>query len=323
MAKVIISNMMRCKNKQSFFALHQIQKKIHDLNSQIDVEFHILWDTDPTDHEKQDDPQWAVLIDQHIRNIHSYSRQFFKEYAQHYYGQTDVDRYDQWIPIYFILMGHYLRRSKLFDYYLIYDDDIILHDDFSLVLNLLLQHIPVLISEPMNITCDKVLFKKLADMYGNDFVARYQQRNPHSIGFNAGFQGIDLAIYDQFLSIDRFEHLLSLFNIKSHFNEAGEEIWGDERFYLDTQQQSFLSLMNVVLSRNTPHILNPNEYYVVPNFGFHPKYGELSPEGELDGWVAGLNSKITHFIGHTRGKGKPRILLQKIDEYLTNEGFQV
>lgn len=323
MAKIVIANMMRSKTKQAFFALHQIQKKIYDLNPQIEVEFHILWDTDPTDHEKQDDPRWAPLIDQHIRNIHSYSRQFFKDYATQYYGEADADRYDQWLPIYFILMGHYLRRVKLVDYYLIYDDDILLNDDFSVVLDLMLQHIPVLITEPMNMSCDKVLFRKLAEVYGNEFVARYQERNPQSLGVNAGFQGIDLSIYDQFLSVDRFEHLLSFFTIRSHFNEQGEEIWGNERFYLDTQQQSFTSLMNVVLARNTPHILNPQEYFVVPNWGVHPTFGKLDPEDEMDGWGLGLRSKITHFIGHTRGLGKPPMLLRKVDEYLTAEGFEV
>jgi hypothetical protein len=116
---------------------------------------------------------------------------------------------------------------------------------------------------------------------------------------------------------------MSLFEFKSHIREDGTEIWGDERFYLDTQQQSFFSLMNVVLSRNTPHILNPLEYYVVPNFGNHPVYGALDPEGPMDGWTACLNSKISHFIGHTRGKGKPRVFLNIVDAYLKERGFDV
>lgn len=323
MSKVIISNMMRCKNKQSFFALYQIQKKIHDLNPDLDVEFHILWDTDENIKEKQDDPIWADLIHKHIKNIQPYTRQFFKEYVQNYYGQTNPDKFDEWIPSYHLFIAHYLRRVKLFDYYLIYDDDVLLNDDFSLVLNLMLQKVPVLISEPMNAACDKVLFKKLVEIYGNDFVNRYYERNPKTWGFNAGFQGIDLSIYDNFLSVDRFEYLLSLFDMRRPFREDGTEIWGDERFVLDTQQQSFFSLMNVVLSRNTPHILDPNEYFVVPNFGHHPIYGELKPDGELNGWTACLKSKISHFIGHTHGLGKPKVLLEKIDEYLKNEGFEV
>jgi hypothetical protein len=37
MKNIIISNMMRCKNKQSFFALHQIQNKIHKIDPSINI----------------------------------------------------------------------------------------------------------------------------------------------------------------------------------------------------------------------------------------------------------------------------------------------
>jgi hypothetical protein len=323
MSKVVIANMMRCKNKQSFFAMYQIQSKIHKINPDVDVEFHVLWDTDENVKEKRDDPRWASLIEKHIKNIQPYTRQSFKDYAQQYYGISDTTKFDLWVPSYLLLMAHYLRRVKLFDYYLIYDDDVLLNDDFSLVLNLMLQKIPVLISEPMNMACDKVFFNKLVQLYGNDFLERYKERNPSSIGFNAGFQGIDLSLYDHFLSTDRFQYLLSLFDMRSPFNEDGTEFWGDERFILDTQQQSFFSLMNVVMAKNVPYILNPQEYFVVPSWGRHPIYGELSPADGLDGWSVCLKSKISHFIGHTHGQGKPKVLLNRIDEYLKSEGFEI
>ena len=129
--------MMRCKNKQSFFALHQIQNKIHKINSNINVEFHILWDTDTSVADKNDDPYWGNLIDTKIPNLHSYTRQFFKDYVKNYYGEIDVDRFDDFFAIYFIFMAHYLRRVKLYDYYLIYDNDILINDDFSFVLDLI------------------------------------------------------------------------------------------------------------------------------------------------------------------------------------------
>lgn len=321
MDKVIISNMMRCKSKQSFFALYQIQHKIHTINPNVDVEFHILWDTDENVKEKQDDPTWAPLIDTHIKNIVPYNRQFFKDYVSDCYHQKNLTKFDAWIPSYHLFMAHYLRRVKLFDYYLIYDDDVLLNDDFSLVLDLMLKKIPVLISEPMNAACDKVLIQKLVDIYGNDFFGRYQHRNPNLLGFNAGFQGIDLVMYDHFLSADRFEYMMSLFDMRAPFNEDGTEIWGTERFLLDTQQQSFFSLMNTVLARNTPYILNPEEYFVLPNFGRHPVYGEIDPYGELEGWGPCLKSKISHFIGHTHGKGKTKVLLDIVDERLREWGF--
>lgn len=321
MKNIIISNMMRCKNKQSFFALHQIQNKIHKIDPSINIEFHILWDTDPSNHEKMDDPYWANLIDTQIQNIHSYNRKFFKDYVKEFYHDSNVDRFDVFPSIYFVLMAHYLRRVKLYDYYLIYDDDILINDDFSHILDKIVQQVPVLISEPMNMNCDKVFFQRIASIYGQEFVEIYKQRNPRMLGFNAGFQGIDLGVYDNFLSVDRFNFLLSLFEYKSIYDANGEEIWGDERFYIDTQQQSFFSLTNVVLSRKDPHILDIDEYFVVPNFGTHPVYGPIDHEDELSGWGVGLKSKLTHFIGHTRGKGKPKIFLEKVDEYLTKEGF--
>lgn len=321
--KIVIANMMRCKNKQSFFALHQIQEKILNNDSSIDVEFHILWDSDDNNLEKKDDIYWANLIDSYIHNIHSYSRDFFKEYVIQMYGIDDVDKFDEWIPIYHILMAHYLRRVKMFDYYLIYDDDVLINDNFENVTELLKKKIPVLISEPMNYNCDKVLLNKLFQLYGENFFNRYKNRNPKYHGFNAGFQGIDLSIYDDFLSVDRFGELINLFDIRNFFDDNGNEIWGTERFLLDTQQQSFFSLMNVVLSKKEIHILDPNQYYVLPNWGTHPVHGEINPNDELQGWGLCLSSKISHFIGHTHGKGKPKVFLEKVDEYLISKNIKI
>lgn len=323
MKKLIVSNLMRCKNKQSFFALHQLQNKIHKVDPSVEIEFHILWDTDPNDHEKMDDPKWSALIDKHIKTVYSYDRDFFKSYVKDYYYDADVERFDVYPAIYFIIMAQYLRRVKLFDYYLIYDDDVLINDDFSHILEKLLDKVPVLITEPMNVNCDKVLFEKLVNLYGNEFFETYRERNPQMLGFNAGFQGIDLSMYDNFLSVDRFNFLLSLFKYISIYDKDGNEIWGDDRFLRDTQQQSFISLMNVVLSQQTPHILDMNEYYVVPNWGTHPVHGPINYDTEFNGWELGLKSRITHFIGHTRGQGKPKVFLNRVDEYLTSEGFEI
>lgn len=321
--KIVVSNLMRCKNKQSFFALHQIQNKIHEIDSSIVVEFHILWDTDASVSEKQDDPKWSKLIDEHIHNLYEYDRQFFKNYAKELYGISDVEKFDVWIASYFILMAQYLRRVKLYDYYLIYDDDILINDDFSHITSLLLDKTPVLIAEPMNANCDKVFMQSLVNLFGMEFFEVYKSKNPNMLGFNAGFQGIDLSMYDNFLSVDRFNELLKLFNYKSVRNPDGTEFFGNERFIIDTQQQSFFSLANIVLSRQEPHILNMDEYYVVPNWGVHPVHGEIDHTDELEGWGLCLKSKISHFIGHTQGKGKPKAFLNMVDKYLTDRGFEI
>jgi len=321
MNKIVISNLMRAKNKQSFFALHQVQSKIKTLYPDVQIDFHILWDSE-NELSLKDEDIWSNLIDTEIKNLHSYNKTFFDNYVEEYYGLDYKDKFKLWKPIYFILMAHYLRRVKLEHYYLIYDDDVLINDDFKHITDLLIDKIPFGITEPANSGCDKVLFQKLVGLYGMDFQNVYLTRNPKALGFNAGFQGMDLSIYDNFLSTDRFELLLNIFEYQSIYDENGNEIWDNRRFFIDTQQQSFMGLMNTSVSKKDIHILDPEKYFVVPNFGPHPKYGQLDPDDEPDGgWRWGLDSKITHFIGHTRGKGKPKQFLNKVDQYLLENKF--
>lgn len=322
MNKVVISNMMRAKNKQSFFALHQIQSKVKALYPEVKVEFHILWDSSTNELSLKDEDKWSNLIDSEIECLVSYNMEFFNNYVKEFYDLDYAENFSKWKAIYHILIAHYLRRVKLEHYYLIYDDDVLINDDFKVITDLILSRTPVLITEPANANCDKVLFNKLVELYGQDFYNIYAAKNPRMLGFNAGFQGIDLSIYDNFLSVDRFKILLDLFEYKSVFDENGQEIWDSRRFFIDTQQQSFFGLMNTVVSKKDIHILNPEEYFVVPNFGPHPKHGQLDPNDEPDGgWRWGLESKITHFIGHTRGQGKPKQFLDRVDIYLKERGY--
>lgn len=320
MKEIVVSNLMRAKNKQSFFALHQLQSKIKSLYPDVRIEFHILWDN-IAEGDLGDNDKWSQLIDQHIENLYSYDKEFFDNYVTEFYDLDYIDNFKTWKAAYFIVMAHYLRRVKLKHYYLIYDDDILINDNFKHICDLILNNIPVLISEPLNANCDKVLFPKLVEQFGQGFYEIYLKRNPQVQGFNAGFQGIDLSIYDEFLSKDRFQFILDLFNYASVRDENGEEFFGPERFLIDTQQQSFFGLMNTVFSKKEPYILDPEKYFVIPNFGYHPKYGELSPDNELNGWGPALESRITHFIGHTQGKGKPKVFLDRVDEYLKENNF--
>ena len=313
---------MRAKNKQSFFALHQIQSKIKALYPDAKVDFHILWD-DTNELNLQKEQKWSDLMDKEIECLTSYSKDFFDDYVKNIYGLDYIEKFNKYKAIYFVVMAHYLRRVLCKDYYMIYDDDILINDNFKHITDLMLDKIPVLISEPVNTNCDKVLANKLVDTFGNEFVQIYTQRNPQFKGFNAGFQGIDLTMYDNFLSTDRFQMILDLFDYKTIYDEDGKEIWGTERFIIDTQQQSFFSLMNIVLSKKEPHILDEKEYYVVPNWGKHPVEGTFDSEDEFNGWGLNLQSRITHFIGHTLGKGKPKQFLDRVDEYLINNYFEI
>jgi hypothetical protein len=189
----------------------------------------------------------------------------------------------------------------------------------------MLSQTPFGITEPMNGNCDKVLFQKLLGMFGEGFHYLYFERNPQCYGFNAGFQGIDLSIYDEFLSKDRLQSILDLFEYKSVYDSEGNEIWGNERFLIDTQQQSFFGLMNTVFSKKNICILDPEKYYVMPNWGTHPKYGVLTQDSEEEGWEYSLQSNITHFIGHTVmngiNYGKPKPFLKRVDNYLKENNF--
>ena len=323
MNKIVISNMFRAKNKQAFFAMHQIYNKIKNYDSSIDVEFHILWDS-KNELSLKDDIKWKDLIESSNFNIVSYNLDFFIEYCVNLYDlnkQDIIKNFTNFKAIFLLLLPHYLRRVKMYDYYLIYDDDIIINYDFVDVIKLMLEKTSVLITEPFNCNCDKVLIKNILEMYGSEALTLYKKRNPDIHGFNAGFQGVDLSIFDDFLSKDRFELMINMFNYDGIIDSNGNEIWDHRRFVNDTQQQSFLSNMNIIKSKKDPHILDPLTCYVAPNFGSHPILGTLNSEDELNGWGCCMKSKISHFIGHTRGKGKPIQFLEKMDEYLKINNF--
>jgi hypothetical protein len=154
-------------------------------------------------------------------------------------------------------------------------------------------------------------------MFGRGFADIYEEKNPTHAGFNAGFQGIDLSIYDVFLSADRMKIMLDMFNYASILDDSGKEIFGQEQFCIKTQQQSFMSLMNVVYSKKPSHILDQTEYYVVPNWGHHPTLGDIDPSDENGGWNMGLASRITHFIGSP----KTIEFTSRVDVYLKLNGF--
>jgi hypothetical protein len=114
--------------------------------------------------------------------------------------------------------------------------------------------------------CDKALFNTISQLYDADsFNKIYTARNPKFKGCNAGFQGVDASIFDDFLSPDYFLRLLSLFDYAPTKNPDGTEFFGTKRFILDTQEQSFFSLLNICRSINNPVILPDDEYFTIPN----------------------------------------------------------
>jgi len=313
--KLVISNMYRAKNKYAFFAMHQAITKLPEL----DIEFHILWD----DYAYED--SWTKKINELGCKIVPYTKKQLDEYCIGLgVPQSKIDQFKNFGAIYFIIHAHYLYSHKITDYYLIYDDDIYFKDDLQELKHCLINKIPCLIAEPMNSYCDKVMANTLFDLYpgAKDY---YIAINPQILGFNAGFQGISLDMYEDFLDPQYFNYLLGIFNYNGIYDENGKEITGPKRTMIDTQQQSFFGIMNIIRSKTTPHILNPSEYFVCPNWGTHPIYGQLDPTNEYEGWDINMKSKVVHFIGHTKFNGvyygKPKVFYKLVDEYLNAHGI--
>jgi len=309
-SRLVIANMYRAKNKSAFFAMHQAINKLPE----FDIEFHILWD----DETYQD--EWTEKINNLDCNIISYTRAMLDNYCIEYgVPQENVNKLPDYKAIYFIIHAHYLKSKNITDYYLIYDDDIVLQNELDEFKYCLKNKIPCLISEPLNSGCDKSLARTLFNLYENSF-EYYQQCNPNMLGFNAGIQGISLDMYEDFLDLDYFIFLLSLFNYNGIYDSNGKEITGPERSAIDTQQQSFFGIMNIIRSKTKPRILNPLEYFICPNWGYHPTFGNIDSENEYGGWDINMKSKIIHFIGHTVLEGvyygKPKMYHELVDKYL-------
>jgi len=310
MDKLIISNMYRAKNKTTFFAFHQIINRL----SNFDVEIHAVWD----DPEYTD--EWTNKFNTLNCKIISYTKEQLNEYClNNGINQTYIDKFVNFKAIYILLITHYLRKELKYDYYLIYDDDIIIKEDINELNYCIKEKLPCFLGETNNKAGDKSLMETLFSMYPESF-NRYAYQNPKYTAFNAGFMGIRLEIYDDFLENDDFKELLDLFNFNGIFDKEGKEILSAKRTVIDTQQQSFFSFMNQVNTTKQPYQLPYPKYFIHPNFGTHPIYGDPDPNDGVDGWSINMKSEIIHFIGHSfiNGKyyGKPNVFNNLVDEYL-------
>lgn len=309
--RLIVSDLYRAKNKTAYFAFHQLIKRLPE----FDIEFHALWD----DPEYKD--EWSDKFNDLECKIVSYTKNQLDQYCLDLgIKQQFIDsKFPNFKAVYILLLAHYLRNYHKFDYYLIYDDDIIIKEDIPELKVALKDKAPCLLSEPMNTSCDKVLANTLINLYSGGG-GRYVEHNPQHIGFNAGFMGIRLEIYDDFLEPESFKKLLNLFNYNGICDKDGKEIVGYERTLIDTQQQSFFSIMNQIAVTKKPCMLPFPKYYCCPNWGTHPTYGYIDHENEYGGWDIAMKSQICHFIGHTvfNGKyyGKAKYYNQLVDEYL-------
>jgi hypothetical protein len=284
---IAVARLWHKKGKYEYFGLKQLIAAFPDNN----FDFHIVLDQyDYTD-------EWSSKIDDLNLNISYYSKQDM----QSYYKVCTNTEYDltNFIHFYHIIIGHYLRRVKLYDYMLTYEYDVIFNsNDLLDIKNCLDHHIPFGISEPQNSNCDKALIQSLCNLFQQDLTKFIQRNNFQLLGINAGFQGVNLKLFDEFLAGSGFDSMMSLFDFTGIYKEDGTEKWGWERTIFDTQEQSFYSIMNQSVSDNFK-ILDPTVYFFFPCWD------------DMEGYVEqAMQSKILHFTGHVKSKKMSELIEQ-------------
>jgi hypothetical protein len=284
MNKIPVARLWHKKGKLEYYTMFQLNKHFPDL----EFEFHIILD------QPNYKDEWSERIDKLPYKCYWYSKENMSDYLKNSgYGNEElISKIPNFIHFYHILINHYLRRVFSYEYVLNIEYDVLFNsEDLTQLKNFLQTQTPFSIIEPANPGCDKALAQSLSNLFQQN-VIKYQ-----NIGINAGFQGIDLKIFDEFLNPTTFNLLLSCFDFSGIYNEDGTEKTGWTRTILDTQEQSFHSLMNTVSPNH--QLLNPNEYYVFP-YWVDMEYLK--------------KSKVIHFIGHE----KPKEMFEMIDKNLEN-----
>jgi hypothetical protein len=274
-----ITRLWHKKGKLEYFTMFQLQKYFPE----IKFEYHIV--LDQFDYKDE----WSKKIDSLPVKCFWYSKKDMHNYLKNSgYGNNDlISQIPNFVHFYHILINHYIRRIYSYDYSLMIEYDVIFNNDSLEQLQKCLENkIPFGIVEPANPGCDKALAKQLSELFQENIV-KYPQT-----GINAGFKGLNLQVFDEFLNPSTFNMLLDIFDFSGIYNEDGSEKTGWERTTIDTQEQSFHSLMNALSSNY--ELLDPKDYYVFPY------------------WVDMdylMKSKVIHFIGHE----KPQKMIDIID----------
>jgi hypothetical protein len=274
-----IARLWHKKGKLEYHTMMQLIKYFPNLN----FEYHIV--LDQFDYKDE----WSEKIDSLPVKCFWYSKEDMHDYLKNSgYGNDElISKIPNFVHFYHILINHYVRRVYSYNYSLMIEYDVIFNnEDLEQLETFLTNQIPFGIVEPANPGCDKALAKQLSDLFEQNVV---QLPN---VGINAGFKGLNLKIFDEFLNPTTFNMLLNIFDFSGIYNEDGSEKTGWTRTTIDTQEQSFHSLMNA-LSPNY-ELLDPQKYYVFPYWV------------DLDYL---LKSKVIHFIGHE----KPQIMMDIID----------
>jgi hypothetical protein len=287
---IAVARLWHRRGKYEYFGL----KQLIDTFPTISFDFHIVLDQDLYEDE------WTSKISDLNLNIVYYTKDQLKEYVASYLGG---DQYDltKFIHFYHIAIGHYLRRVHLYDYMLTYEYDVIFNSkELPEVEECLVNKIPFGISEPLNQNCDKALYNQLCQIFQTNLIDNLTKVNSTLAGVNAGFQGVNLRMFDEFLSQSGFNAMMSLFDFSGTHKEDGTEKWGVERTVYDTQEQSFYGLLNQVHSPNYK-VLDQTNYFFHPCWDDFPGYVEKA-----------LESKVVHFTGHIKSKKMFELIEDKL-----------
>ena len=199
MNTIPVARLWHKKGKLEYYTMFQLQKHFPDIN----FEFHII--LDQPDYKDE----WSEKIDTLPYKCVWYSKEDMTNYLINSgYGDNDlIHKIPNFIHFYHILINHYIRRVYSYDYVLNIEYDVIFNsDDLTQLKTCLNEKIPFGITEPANPGCDKALAQQISNLFQQNIV-KYP-----TTGINAGFQGIGLAIFDEFLNPSTFNLLLSCFD---------------------------------------------------------------------------------------------------------------
>jgi len=281
MTKITVGRMWYKLSKEAYFGL----KHLIETFPEIEFDFHLIIN----EYDYQD--EYTDKIKELNINLTLYRKEFFIDYLKSQYLIDDnyLSSMINLPHIYHILIGHYLKRVKLIDYMISYEYDVVFPvSDIDELRKCLVNKIPFGIIEPHNPACDKSLFLQLCQNVFNCDITNYILNKDK--GFNAGFQGINLDLFNEFLSQSNFKCLLDIFDIKPLENEDGSkrlEGWNQTLF--ETQEQSFYSLMNQIYSKDNFKVLDIDQYYFWPCWDGNDEFVQKS-----------LKSKVLHFTGHQK-----------------------